>query len=74
MTLEANFRLAGRCIGKALDEAVLQRGWPKAITVDNGLIESFNGRLDTRTTGAAIGTDPHLEALEAVHRPQHSRR
>ena len=76
VTLEANFRLTGRCVGKALDEAALQRGWPKAITVDNGteftskaldewawrrgvkldytrpgkptdngLIESFNGRL-----------------------------
>ena len=70
------FRLTGRCVGKALDEAALERGWPKAITVDNGteftskaldewawrrgvkldytrpgkptdngLIESFNGRL-----------------------------
>lgn len=76
VTLEANFRLTGRCVGKALDEAALQRGWSKAITVDNGteftskaldewawrrgvkldytrpgkptdngLIESFNGRL-----------------------------
>ena len=76
VTLEANFRLTGRCVGKALDEAALQRGWPTAITVDtgteftskaldewawrrgvkldytrpgkptdNGLIESFNGRL-----------------------------
>lgn len=76
VSLEANFRLTGRCVGKALDEAALERGWPKAITVDNGteftskaldewawrrgvkldytrpgkptdngLIESFNGRL-----------------------------
>jgi len=34
--LEANFRLTGRCVGKALDEAALERGLPKAITVDNG--------------------------------------
>ena len=68
--------LTGRSVGKALDDAALERGWPKAITVDNGteftsqalgewawrrgvkldykrpgkptdngLIESFNGRL-----------------------------
>jgi putative transposase len=74
--LEANFRLTGRCVGQALDRTALCRGWPKAITVDNGteftsralddwayrrgvkldytrpgkptdngLIESFNGRL-----------------------------
>ncbi len=74
--LEANFRLSGRCVAQALDRVALQRGWPKAITVDNGteftskalndwayrraiklddtragkptdngLIESFNGRL-----------------------------
>jgi putative transposase len=74
--LEANFRLSGRCVGQALDRFAAQRGWPKAITVDNGteftskaldewayrrgikldytrpgkptdngLIESFNGRL-----------------------------
>lgn len=76
VSLEANFRLTGRCVGKALDQAAEQRGWPRAITVDNGteftsraldewayrrgvkldytrpgkptdngLIESFNGRL-----------------------------
>lgn len=76
VSLEDNFRLTGRCVGKARDEAALQHGWPKAITVDNGteftskaldewawrrgvklnytrsgkptdngLIESFNGRL-----------------------------
>lgn len=74
--LEANFRLTGRCVGKALDAAAATRGLPRAITVDNGteftskaldewayrrgvkldytrpgkptdngLIESFNGRL-----------------------------
>lgn len=74
--LEANFRLSGRCVGQALDRLAAQRGWPRAITVDNGteftskaldewayrrgikldytrpgkptdngLIESFNGRL-----------------------------
>lgn len=37
VSLEANFRLTGRCVGKALDEAALERGWPKAITVDNVL-------------------------------------
>jgi len=76
VTLEANFRLTGRCVGKALDQAAVQRRLPRAITVDNGteftsraldewayrrgvkldytrpgkptdngLIESFNGRL-----------------------------
>src|SRR3954453_11085549 len=29
-------RLTGRCVGQALDQAACQRGWPKAITVDNG--------------------------------------
>lgn len=74
--LEANSRLTGRCVGKALDAAAATRGLPRAITVDNGteftskaldewayrrgvkldytrpgkptdngLIESFNGRL-----------------------------
>ena len=33
---QANFRLTGLCVGKALDEAARERGWPKAITVDNG--------------------------------------
>jgi putative transposase len=76
VSLEANFRLTGRCVGKALDAAAEVRGLPRAITVDNGteftskaldewaykrgvkldytrpgkptdngLIESFNGRL-----------------------------
>lgn len=76
VSLEANFRLTGRCVGQALDQAARQRRWPQAITVDNGteftskaldewaykrgvkldytrpgkptdngLIESFNGRL-----------------------------
>ena len=76
VSLEANFRLTGRCVGKALDLAAQQRALPRAITVDNGteftskaldewayrrgvkldytrpgkptdngLIESFNGRL-----------------------------
>jgi putative transposase len=76
VSLEANFRLTGRCVGQALDQVAMQRGWPRAITVDNGteftskaldewayrrgvkldytrpgkptdngLIESFNGRL-----------------------------
>jgi putative transposase len=35
--LEANFRLSGRCVGQALDRLAAQRGWPKAITVDNVL-------------------------------------
>ena len=34
--LEANFRLNGRCVGQTLDQAAAQRGWPRAITVDNG--------------------------------------
>lgn len=68
--------MSGRCVGQFLDKAASQRGWPGAITVDNGteftskaldewayrrgvkldytrprkptdngLIESFNGRL-----------------------------
>ena len=71
-----DFRLTGRCVGRALDQAGEQYGMPRAITVDygteftskaldewaykrgvkldytrpgkptdNGLIESFNGRL-----------------------------
>jgi putative transposase len=74
--LEANYRLSGRCVGQALDQAAQHRSLPKAITVDNGteftskalddwayrrgvkldytrpgkptdngMIESFNGRL-----------------------------
>lgn len=34
--LEANFWLSGRCVAQALDEAGRHRGWPKAITEDNG--------------------------------------
>ena len=36
VSLEAKLRLTGRCVGKALDQAAMERGWPKAITVDNG--------------------------------------
>ena len=36
VSLEANFRLTGRCVGQALDQAAATRGWPKSITVDNG--------------------------------------
>jgi putative transposase len=36
VSLEAKFRLTGRCVGEALDQAARQRGWPRAITVDNG--------------------------------------
>jgi len=32
VSLEANFGLTGRCVGKAPDEAASVRGWPKAIT------------------------------------------
>jgi putative transposase len=50
VSLEANFRPTRRCVGHALDAAAATRGLPKSITVDNeptdnGLIESFNGRL-----------------------------
>ncbi len=34
--LEANFRQTGRSVGQALDRSAVPRGWPKAITVDNG--------------------------------------
>ncbi len=36
MSLEANFRLTGRCVGHALDAAAARRGWLISITVDNG--------------------------------------
>ena len=36
VSLEAHFRLTGRCVGQALDQAASMRGWPKTITVDNG--------------------------------------
>jgi putative transposase len=93
VSLEANFRLTGRCVGDALDQAGEQYGLPKAITVDNGteftskaldewaykrgvkldytrpgkptdngLIESFNGRL----------RDEFLNANEFHRRPHGS--
>jgi putative transposase len=34
--LQANFRLSGRCVAQVLDEVARHRGWPNAITVDNG--------------------------------------
>ena len=36
VSLEANFRLTGRCVGQASDQTAAIRGWPQAITVDNG--------------------------------------
>ena len=39
VSLEANFRLTGRCVGQALDQAASERGWPKTITVDNASSE-----------------------------------
>ena len=36
VSVEANFWLTGRCVGKALDEAAQARGRPKAIAVNNG--------------------------------------
>ena len=42
--LEANFRLSGRCVGQALDRLAAQRGWPKAITVDNVLNAEVKSR------------------------------
>lgn len=35
VSLEANFLLTGRCVGKAMDEAAIERGWPQAIRVGN---------------------------------------
>lgn len=32
VSLEANFRLTGRCVGKALDQAASERGWPRDTT------------------------------------------
>jgi transposase-like protein len=48
--LEANFRLSGRCVAQALDDWAYRRGIKLDYTrpgkpKDNGLIESFNGRL-----------------------------
>src|SRR3546814_15115858 len=34
VSLEANFRLTGRCVGKAPDEAAIELGWPQVIRVD----------------------------------------
>lgn len=34
VSLEANFRLTGRCVGQALDQAALERGWPKVVGAD----------------------------------------
>ena len=36
MSLEAHFRLTGRCVSKGLDEVATERGWPQTIRVDNG--------------------------------------
>lgn len=36
VSLEVNYRLNGRCVGQALNQAARQRGWSRAITVDNG--------------------------------------
>ena len=33
--LVGNFRLTARCVGKVVDEAEIERGWPKTIRVDN---------------------------------------
>ncbi len=41
VSLEANFRLTGRCVRQALDQAAALRGWPKAISVDNGTEFTF---------------------------------
>lgn len=41
-------------------------------TEQPGLLEASHGQgLDTRTTGAAGGTDPHMEALGAIDRTAH---
>jgi putative transposase len=52
VSLEANFRLTGRCVGQALDQAASQRGWPSAITVDNAP-SSPRRRWTNGPTGAA---------------------
>lgn len=37
VSLATNFRPTGRWVGKDLDEAAIERGWPcKVIRVDNG--------------------------------------
>ncbi len=43
--LEVNFRLTGRCVGRAPDQAATVCGWPQSITVDNGT-ESTSKALD----------------------------
>jgi len=45
VSLEPGFRLTGRCVGHALDQAAIARGMPRAITVDNGT-ESTSKALD----------------------------
>jgi putative transposase len=46
VSLEANFRLTDWCAEKALDEAALQRGWHKAIIVDNGTEFTSNALVE----------------------------
>lgn len=42
------------------------------VSAQSGLLEASDGeRLDTRATGAAGRTDPHLEAVGAIDRPAH---
>ena len=44
----------------------------KPESVKTQLLEASDGqRLDTGATGKAGGADPHLETVEAVHRPAH---
>ena len=43
-SLKANFRLTGRCVGKLLDEAAMERGWPRSITARSSHSrQSMNG-------------------------------
>lgn len=47
----------------------------KTESAQTELLEQQHGeRMDTGKTGAAGGADPHMETMEAVHRPQNTRR
>ena len=48
VTLEANFRLTGRRVGKVLDEAALERGLPKATGSTTSVASASTAALPTR--------------------------
>jgi putative transposase len=103
VSLEADLRLTGKCVGQALDQPAVQRGLPQAIAVDNGtdftsealdewaykrgvkldytqprkptdngLVESFNGRLrdEFLNVNEFITMHDFREKLTASNRPR----